>query len=1063
MRARVGGALTPETLYVYPTALKAASVLHERARSTGCLLGHRVTTFPELTDALARDLGAPARVLEPEMAAVVLARALARPGTPAALRAPGRGLLHEVLAVIGELEAAYLGPEDVVALAAAVPAGPTARRLAELGRVYAAYEAGLAQVGAVDRHGREWRVCDGLAAAEAAGRRPRTLAGVEKIVFAEIYDFSTLQFLIATSLIRIVGDAELIAFAHPENVDATRFLDRTWNRFVGDPGIADQVLPSFVAREGRHGSVAAALRGVFAAKRPDPVPPDGSVRLVVAPGRYREVEAAVRDIRIRLERGETAERVALLARDLAVYGDLIEDVCRRYRVPVYFRKGKPLVANGLVKACLNVVRCVADGFPRARLEAILDTDYLAGARPGLVQALRTVGFVADTVRPLDECILHRLEGLAVEAEDAEHGPSAARKRARLERAVPALLELVATLRRLDARRTPAGHAEALCGALRHLGVRPVPRGPDVPAGARRDARAWERLQETLALLAGITGALGFGAVPLAEFLRLLLATLEPLEVEDPAERAGVRALSVRDARGLDFDAVYLLGLDDGTFPAPRAESPLWPDAMKREANRPAAELLRRKLGARAEGLPLGGLFRTAREASLEDPFLFFLALSMAECQVVLSYPTVNEQGNPTVPSPFLDEIRACTLGDLPVTHLDPTALVPPADECCEVAELMGRASLGRWARTPGAPADRLTAALASARPELAARLAAIDRRATIEERRGRYFLSPRGDARKEPLADHFVGRVSLDPDLLAERITAMRWSPTRLEALGACGFKFYARDVLGLAGEEDPEAAVDGRERGTLAHAVLEAFFRAHPRLPADLDAARALAREHVAEIRDRAARSIPAKDQALLDVTWRQVEAAVDGLMLVEHGTQADDLGEGVTVERLLEKPFSWTLVDPAGGPALTLHGTPDRVDVRRRGDRALGLRVLDYKMSRNRVRYGPLIDPAKALGRTAFQIAVYLLGARAAVPELLPDAQLEGGYLLLLAAKQELLKTFTGTQLDEVAARVLQLVDRARHGRFDVDPDPCDPYCRYRAVCRYQRPPLEEETGGA
>src|SRR5207247_2491485 len=272
-------------------------------------------------------------------------------------------------------------------------------------------------------------------------------------------------------------------------------------------------------------------------------------------------------------------------------------------------------------------------------------------------------------------------------------------------------------------------------------------------------------------LAGLGRALGMAPLPLGEFLRILLAALEPLQVEDAAERTGsVRALSVLDARGLDFDTVYLLGLDDGTFPAPRGESPLWPDAMKREANRPAAERLRRKLGPRAAGLPLGGLFRTAREASLEDPFLFFLALSMAERELVLSYPEANEQGNPTVPSPFLDEVQATAAGPLPRTALEATALVPPGEECCELAELVGRASVP---------------------PELAAGLA------------------------------------------------AMRWTPTRLEALGACGFKFYAREVLGLAPEDDPEAQVGALERGTLAHAVLEALFRAHPRLPADLAAAR--------------------------------------------------------------------------------------------------------------------------------------------------------------------------------------------------------------------------------
>ena len=70
----VGSLTIVDTLVVYPTALKAESELRARARKHGCQLGHRVTTFPELTDALARDLGTPARVLDPELSAVVLAR-----------------------------------------------------------------------------------------------------------------------------------------------------------------------------------------------------------------------------------------------------------------------------------------------------------------------------------------------------------------------------------------------------------------------------------------------------------------------------------------------------------------------------------------------------------------------------------------------------------------------------------------------------------------------------------------------------------------------------------------------------------------------------------------------------------------------------------------------------------------------------------------------------------------------------------------------------------------------------------------------------------------------------
>src|SRR5207244_11911607 len=106
------------------------------------------------------------------MAAVVLARAVEAPGSPAALRVPQRGLLHELLRVIAELESAYLAPPDVAAVAAALPAGASAARLAELGRVYAAYEAELFRIDAVDRHGREWRGWEGLAPPHGAPARP---------------------------------------------------------------------------------------------------------------------------------------------------------------------------------------------------------------------------------------------------------------------------------------------------------------------------------------------------------------------------------------------------------------------------------------------------------------------------------------------------------------------------------------------------------------------------------------------------------------------------------------------------------------------------------------------------------------------------------------------------------------------------------------------------------------------------------------------------------------------------------------------------------------------------
>jgi RecB family exonuclease len=1058
-RSRAGSCRTPlkGTLHVYPTALKAGQADRAQARTVGAILGARSTTFPQLTEALAHDLGPPPRALEPELAAVVLEHVVATGGLRGEFVRGGRGLLRELLAAIGEMRSAYLAPADVARLAVRLPPGPGASRLGALARIYDDYDAALRRLGAVDRHGRDWLVCERLAAAEADGRRPRLLDGVERIVFAEIYDFSVLQFLIATSLIRLVGDAELVVFAHPENVDATRFLDRTWNRFVGAADIADQVLPGFVVRGGRQGSLAAALRGVFATDRPPPAPGDGSIRLVVAPSRYHEVESAAREIRTRLEAGAAPERLALLARDMTLYGDLIEDVCRRFRIPVYFRKGRPLLATGLVKACLNVVRCVTEGFPRRRLEALLDSDYFGVGGPRLVGALRDAGFVSERARPLAECIAHATTLLELRGDAVEQ------RRAALEDAGAAIEGVMAIVRPLAGRRHVGAHVAALRRALRRLRLRPVGGEAVLPAAVRRDARAAVGFEETLNGIAGIGRALSMAPLDLDAFLGLLLAALEGRQVEDPAEHAGsVRALSVLDARGLDFDVVHLLGLDDGTFPAPRRESPLLPDGLKRAVNPLAAELLRQKLGARAGALPLGGCLRTAREASLEDPFLFFLALSMAERELVLSCPASDERGNPTIVSPFVDEVAACLADGLPRRDLPPTAFVPAPGECCEPAELVARAARDRWARGPRA-FDRLTPALRDALPNGPARLATIDRRAVIEERRARYFLSPRDGEAKARWVDVFVGRLGGERALLEQQVGAMKWSPSRLERLGACGFRFFAGYVLGLREEAEPELEVAANEQGTVFHRVLEELFERHPRLPADPDAARALVHEFVAGVRATGAGTIAAKDPIFLDVAWSPLEATLNELLDLEREADRRRDAEGLVVERALEQELEVVVPDPAGGAPLVLHGKPDRVELEQHGGTVTTLRVLDYKVTKDTRRFPAMLDPERALGRTAFQIPVYLLAAiHAARGRVTESTALEGGYLAVLAPgkqKRQLRVLPFPVVTEVVPAHIRALVARARAGHFDVDPDPCDQYCAYRAVCRYQPPPLEDD----
>src|SRR3989442_14515615 len=55
-------------------------------------------------------------------------------------------------------------------------------------------------------------------------------------------------------------------------------------------------------------------------------------------------------------------------------------------------------------------------------------------------------------------------------------------------------------------------------------------------------------------------------------------------------------------------------------------------------------------------------------------------------------------------------------------------------------------------------------------------------------------------------------------------------SPTSLENYGVCGFRYFAKSVLGLYRVEEPEERdmMDAASRGNLIHKILERFFLEH-------------------------------------------------------------------------------------------------------------------------------------------------------------------------------------------------------------------------------------------
>jgi hypothetical protein len=1044
-------------LTVYPTALKVEEVLKERARAGDPSLGHRFTTFPELIDALDRETGGPPVVTD-TLALVVVHQALVDDGSERVVEHPG--LAASVLRALGELKAACLAPEAIVAVASSAPAGEVRQRLAWLGRVAAAYAERLRSAGRADRHDRERRVLALLERHQRGGTRPRALAGVERLVIAEIYDYSPAQSLIARALIRLVGDAELVTLAHPQNVDASRFVDLTWNRFVDDPDVADKVLPDFVVRGGRRGSLERVLEGVFAEPKPPPAASDDRVRIVAAPSRTAEVVEVGRRVRGALAAGARPERIAILARRLDGYRPLLEDAARRQHLPLVFREPRPLGAHGSVQAVLRLAHAAADGLPRDALIAVFESPYFPRSPRGIRAVLTTAGYVDGATAALSDCVA-RGERPATD-EGAWASPDG---RDRRRAAVVAAVQRVSTLARP---RAIGGHAAALRALLGELGWT-VPGTDAVPGEAPSEGAALAALDRLLGELADPAILRDERPIGLTRFVALLESAAELGEVDAPGPApAGVQVLPIADARGLDFDDVFLLGLDDGTLPAPVREDGLLSDAARRAINSLAPAEVLQGLATVSTPAALGRLLRLRADRAAEDPFLFYLALSTAEERVVVTYPTRDDDGGALVRSPFIDELVAI-VGD------DARAEAP--EEGGAVANAADTRALLNAA--VAAAVDGHPGALAAAGKHLPP--AALDRmlaRIRTERRRARYFLldGARDRAAKDALADRFVGRLPAD-EARRSRLREASWSATALDQLGACGFQYFARRVLRLGDTTAGDEALDRREQGVLVHRLLELVLGELEPLPADPRMAALRARAVAESLRVTIADEQRPADARLFALAWAEAVHAVAEVVADEAASapRPETLGR-----RLLEWRFRLAIPDhrpcpPAERLDVTIDGKIDRADLWvDEGGSVVRARVVDYKNTKREREYAVRLDPAGPLGTMSFQIPLYAMALRAA-PDLTwqADAAIEGGYVLVRGGKkvvvkplpEHLLTLAPGARADAgghaapVASRIIGLVADAVAGRFDVEPRECSAYCAYRYACRYEPPPEEDE----
>ncbi|HVB78925.1 MAG TPA: PD-(D/E)XK nuclease family protein [Candidatus Binataceae bacterium] len=1075
-----------DVIALYPTARKVEDWLMRHSRG-GALLDYPIVTFPQLVDRLWREFGPRGALLDElqERLAAGEAMSAQRDALGAA-----RGGAGHVLGLIRQFKSAALTAADLRAAARAPVPGHGAdgaairARLDGLAEVFERYERLLAERGLSDRHDRERVVLERLLALEHRGARPSLLEGVRQLQIAEIYDFSLLQFMIVTTLIRMVGDATLTIQAAEHPAGAARFADLTWNRFVAEESIADKVLPAFVRRGGRFGRLGFVLEHLFLETADAAPPADQTLEVVEAPTPLGEIEEVGRAIRRAMESPEPIApgRIAVVARDLEPYANHLRTVFRRYRIPLAIGHAPAPRASAPARLIVEILRAPRDRFRRESMVALCRSPHLTAIAPGIARALDEIGYVDASAQPLIDRFRLHFDDLRSAIERTAAGSDERRKLqwrlARAERARAAFEPMLEALEPLAGHGTLAEHLGRLEYALDALGFNPASLpghlDDDTDDAADDAARAWGPVRAALDGLAR-WAALGGGGrvVDCVEFAALVETAFDcAAGPADSAVAGAVVALPVLEARGLDFDMVFVIGLNDGVFPSYHPDDPLLPDEIKLALNRPLGEALRRRFGANAP-TRAGGILRTRYERNGEDFLLFFLALSMPSRRVVLSYAAAEAGGNPMVRSPFVDEVLRL-LGDpretAAVRRISASGVVPAIAECLSRDEFLARAAAGRMLESAEAEAIEDRATLDSVRI-----------RSDIERAREQYLAMPTREEYPDPddqglryspnsekfaLASNRDGRVAPDARLArmlcGDPAAPKAWSATRLGELAACGFKFFAGRVLALSEDEEPDYELSALEGGELIHDLLR-------RLVEQVDFGDPPgARAHVPEVLKaaRAERRPLARDQGFFDLRWRSIERTAEEFVEAEIAYRAAN----PEVEILTEHQIRFALNDLSdpGRVRLWLEGRIDRLELHPGRGGVNKLRVLDYKDSRSADRYRKLKDSQGAqFGWTDFQLPVYLMGALDEFGgRLTADATLEAGYLVLRNRQKEQVSEVARALVDPdpkrraaaaksnpppVAERIIALVGEALAGRFDVDPRQCDDWCPYRTVCRY------------
>jgi ATP-dependent helicase/DNAse subunit B len=945
-----------EPVLIVPNRSDVERVERDLLARRPALLGGTIGTFDDLFERIAYGAEGARPLLSAAQRALLVRRALAGASLNG-LSASARfgGFAEALQQALGELESGLLEPAELDG---------------DLAELHASYRAELDRLALWDRDLLRRRAAERLRSDLDAWHGEPVLAyGFEDLTGAE---WALLEALAARAEVTV-------SLPYEPGRPAFASLRRTAEDLARLAGGEIEELPPRSAELARP-ALAHLERSLFADETPPPVPSDGAIRFLEGAGARGALELVGEEVLVLLRSGTPAEGIGIVCPSVERWRAPLETAFDTLAIPYSIDGEVRLAQTPLGQA----------------LAALLRFAWLGGARGDLFTFLRSP--FSGLERRAVDFVEGRLRGRAVQT-----GERVVEEAERLRGApLPALAEV--------------RDAEDPVEAVRELSGRMLRSAfgvdaPPVGESTRLDLRAHEVLHRLLGELERWRELAG--DLSREDLLAALeRQTLRPLRGDEPGRVAVVDLLRARTRR---FDAVFVLGLEEGSLPRRGRSSPFLDDDARRALDDRGARLQRPDPVSR-------------------DRYLFYTACTRTLDRLYLVREAATDDGSPREPSPFWEEVQA---------------LLEPGDA-------------RRWTRRR--PLSALTWSLDAAPTERERLRALAELAARDTEAADGLALANGWERRLERARRAFSRPTRLEHPLVLDQLgSKTTFNVTELERFADCSSAWFVERFL------DPrsiDAEVDAKLRGSVAHNALYKFFTRLPKElgvealePRHAEAAGALMRACLDEALAGVRMEMTEMQERELDQTlWRDLEAVVQEeceSALPLHPRRFEVLFGGERAAPELQRGLGL-------GDGLTLTGKIDRIDVDPFGARGI---VQDYKSGKH-AHSAAEIDKELRL-----QIPLYMLVLR----DLVGLEPLGGLYRplagerrprgLLRASEAETLAGFAKNDyLDEDAfwgqveraretARTLAGRIRAGDVRHDPKGDGCPAWCDLWPMCRVER----------